>query len=62
MCPSVSHSTTFCLHILTYKCSWRRVLLHYQYWILTVTPLVYPVIALCHGDPIVLDASVASHV
>ena len=27
-------------------------LLHYQYWILTVR---YPVVALCHGDPVALE-------
>ena len=31
------------------------LLLHYQYWILTGTPLGYPVVALCHGDPAALD-------
>ena len=31
------------------------VLWPYQYWILTGTPLGHPVVALCHGDPVVLD-------
>ena len=26
-----------------------------QFWILTGTPLGYPVVALCHGDPAALD-------
>ena len=26
-----------------------------QYWIVTGTPLRYPVVALCHGDPVALD-------
>jgi len=29
-------------------------LLHYQYWILSGTPLGYPVVALCCGDPAAL--------
>ena len=31
------------------------LLLHHQYWILTRTPLRYPVVAMCHGDPAALD-------
>lgn len=30
-------------------------LLHYQYWVLTESPLGYPVVVLCHGDPATLD-------
>lgn len=28
---------------------------HHQYWILTRTPLLYSVVALCHGDPRALE-------
>ena len=31
------------------------LLLHYEYWILTRTPLGYPVVALCCGDPVTLN-------
>ncbi|KAL6093787.1 hypothetical protein STEG23_035863, partial [Scotinomys teguina] len=31
------------------------LLLHYQYWALTGTPLGYPVVILYHGDPAALD-------
>ena len=31
------------------------ILLCYQYSVLTGTPLRYPVVALCHGDPAALD-------
>jgi hypothetical protein len=52
---SVSHSTSFCLHSFTFKCSLLWViglvqdlwpLLHHQYWILIETPLRYPIVAL----------------
>jgi len=29
--------------------------LHYLYWFLIGTPIRYPVVALCHGDPATLD-------
>jgi hypothetical protein len=57
---SVSHSTPFHPNSFTCKCSLQWVtglvqglwlLLHYQYWIFTGTPLGYPAVALCHGDP-----------
>jgi hypothetical protein len=35
------------------KASW--LLLLYQYWNLTGTPLGYPVVVLCPGDPVGLD-------
>jgi hypothetical protein len=28
---------------------------HHQYWDLTGTPLGYPAVALCDGDPVALD-------
>lgn len=31
------------------------LLLHYQYWILTGTPLGYPAVSLCHEDTTALD-------
>ena len=31
------------------------LLLHYQYWILTGSPLGYTFVSLCHGDPTTLD-------
>lgn len=49
---------------LPHKCSLQWIsglvwvlwlLLYQQYWILTVTPLGYPVAALCLRDPVVLD-------
>jgi hypothetical protein len=64
MCHSVSHSTPFCAHIFTCKCSLQgiiglvqglRLLLRCRHWILTGTPLGCLVIALCHGDPAALD-------
>jgi hypothetical protein len=64
LCHSVSHSIALCPHIFACKCSlpWviglvlgRWLLLHHQYWILTGTPLRYPVVALCLKDPVVLD-------
>jgi hypothetical protein len=60
MCPSaypVVHTSllanVYCNELLV----WYKVscLLLYQYWILTGTLLGYPVVALCHGDPVVLD-------
>ena len=60
----MSHSVPFCPHFFACKCLLERVivlvgglwlLLHYQHWNLTETPFRYPVVALCHGDPAVLD-------
>lgn len=53
------HSTPRRLHIFTCKCSLQWVtglwlFLCYRYWILTGTPLWYPVFVLCHGDPAAL--------
>ena len=64
VCHSVSHSISLCPHIFTCKCSLQWViglvwglwlLLHYQSWILTKSPLGYPAVALCHEDPAALD-------
>ena len=33
-------------------------LLCYQYWALPGTPLGYPIVILCHGDPVALDLQV----
>jgi hypothetical protein len=55
---------SFCSNSFACKCSLQwvtdqvrglRLLIHYQYWILTRTPLRYPVVALGHGDPAALD-------
>jgi len=63
VCHSVSHSRPFHPNSFTYKRSLQWVtglvqglwlLLHYQYWIFTETPLGYPAIVLCHGDPAAL--------
>ena len=60
VCHSESHSILFCPHFFACKCSLQWVislvqglwlLLHYQYQILTRTPLF----ALCHGDPAALN-------
>ena len=54
---------TLCPKIFSCKCSLQWVislvqylwlLLHYQYRILTGTPLGYPVVGLCHEDPTTL--------
>lgn len=34
------------------------LLLHSQYRVLTGTPLGYPVVALCHGEPAALDVQI----
>jgi len=63
VCHSVSYSMPFCPNIFICKFSLQWViglvwslwlLLWYQYWILTRTLLRYS-IALCHGDPAVLN-------
>jgi hypothetical protein len=63
-CHGVSHSTPFSPNSFTCKCSLQWViglllgpwlLLLYQYWHLTETPLRYPVVAPCHGNPAALD-------
>jgi hypothetical protein len=64
VCHSESHSVPFCPHFFAYKCSLQWLvclaqglwfLLFYQYWNLTGTPLGYPVVVLCHGNPTGLD-------
>jgi hypothetical protein len=61
VCHSVSH---FCPHFFACRCSLQTIiglvpglwlLLLYQYWILTGTPLGCLGFALYHEDPIVLD-------
>jgi hypothetical protein len=63
VCHSVSYSIAFCPHFFACKCSlqWLGLiwglwlLLLHQYWNFIGTPLRYPVVALCRGDPAALD-------
>ena len=53
----------FCPQVLACKCSLQDfglvrglwLLLFYQPWNLTGIPFGHPLVALCHGDPVVLD-------
>jgi hypothetical protein len=65
VCHSVSHSRPAshtsllanvpCNESLVCLSQGLWLLLHHQYWNLTGTPLGYPVVTLCHGDPAALD-------
>jgi hypothetical protein len=63
VCPSVSYSIPFAHTFVARKCLLQWViglvqglwlLLLFPYWNLPVSPLRYPVIALCHGDRVTL--------
>ena len=53
-------STLLCLQMFIEMTHWSAIrplwlLLLHQYWNLTGTPLRFPVLALCHGDLLILD-------
>lgn len=63
VCHTVYHSICFCASSFALQMFLEDVgliqglwlLLLYQYWNLPGMPLRYPVIALCHGDPVILE-------
>lgn len=64
VCHSVCYTILFDLHFFNCQCSLQRFiclgqdmrpLLFFPYWSLTVNPLEYLVVTLCHGHPAVLQ-------